>query len=109
MTCPVHEPVQLPNDRGFLTEPLPELLRLQREEPVRKVRFPNGVDGWLLSGYEYFRTMLNDPRFSNRREELAPGLREAALETAPGGFARADGEDHQYYRRMLTKEFMVKR
>lgn len=109
MTCPVHEPVQLPDAREFLTEPLPDLLRLLREEPVRKVRFPNGVDGWLLSGYEYFRAMLNDPRFSNRRDELAPGLRTATLETAPGSFARADGEDHQHYRRMLTKEFMVKR
>jgi len=118
MTCPVHEPMPLPSDSGLLLEPLPDLIRLLREEPVRKVRFPNGIEAWFLSGYEHFRAMLNDPRFSNRMGDTPPGLRAVDTETdadpgvmmnLPGNFVTADGEDHQHYRRKLTKEFMVKR
>ncbi|MFI9388085.1 cytochrome P450 [Kutzneria sp. NPDC052558] len=117
MTCPVHESIDLPGGRGLLLEPMPEMIRLLREEPVRKVRFPNGVEAWFLSGYEHFRALLNDPRFSNRKEDTPPGpLRATDPETdsttvtnMPGNFITADGDDHQRFRRMLTKEFMVKR
>ena len=117
MTCPVHEPMPMPDRGGLLLEPMPELMSLLRDEPVRKVRFPNGIEAWFLSGYEHFRAVLNDPRFSNRRDSTPPGpLRamepEADVDpvmTAAGNFITTDGEEHQHYRRKLTKEFMVKR
>ncbi|MFD5732312.1 cytochrome P450 [Streptomyces sioyaensis] len=87
-------------------------IRLLREEPVRKVRFPNGIDAWLVSGYEYFRAVMAAPqRFSSRKDEIEPQLRAVSRppEDNAAAFNRADGDQHLHYRRKLTKEFMVKR
>ena len=110
MKCPVDEPIEVPSS-GFLLQPSPELTRLLREEPVRKVRFPNGVEAWLVSGYERFRAVLADPRFTNRTEGSPPGLLYAdnVAMDVPGNFFNAEGERHQHYRRKLNGEFMVKR
>ncbi|MGX1756300.1 cytochrome P450 [Streptomyces lydicus] len=112
MTCPAHEPIPLPRERRHPLEPVRETTRLLREEPVRKVRFPNGIDAWLISSHEYFRAVMGDPqRFSSRKDETDPQMRAVSRPPVdnPAAFNRADGEQHQHYRRKLTGQFMVKR
>ncbi|MFF0624156.1 cytochrome P450 [Streptomyces sp. NPDC004296] len=112
MTCPADEPIPLPRERDHPLEPVRETSRLLREEPVRKVRFPNGIDAWLISGYEHFRAVMGDPQqFSSRKDETEPQMRAVSRPPVdnPAAFNRADGEQHQYYRRKLTSQFMVKR
>ncbi|MHB6910734.1 cytochrome P450 [Streptomyces sp. DB-54] len=112
MTCPAHEPIPLPRERNHPLEPARETTRLLREEPVRKVRFPNGIDAWLISGYEHFRAVMGDPqRFSSRKDEIEPQTRAVSRPPMnnPAAFNSADGEQHQHYRRKLTGQFMVKR
>ncbi|MFI5522272.1 cytochrome P450 [Streptomyces platensis] len=112
MTCPVHEPVPFPRERDHVLGPVRGLSRLRQEEPVRKVRFPNGIDAWLAANYEHFRAVTGTPeRFSSRKDEIEPQLRKVSRPPMkiPASFNRADGEEHQHYRRKLTAEFMVKR
>ena len=110
MKCPVHESIEV-TSTGFLLEPLPDTIRRLHEEPVRKARFPNGVEAWLVSGYGYYRTVLNDPRFTTRAKGIPPGLWmiDSGATNIPGDFVHMDGEEHQHYRRKLTKEFLPKR
>ncbi|MFK0292598.1 cytochrome P450 [Streptomyces sp. NPDC090442] len=112
MSCPVHEPIPLPRERDHALGPVRALPELLRTEPVRRVRFPNGIDAWLVSGTAYFRAVMGDPqRFSSRRDDIEPQLRAVSRPPMdnPAAFNTADGEEHQHFRRKLTKDFMVKR
>ncbi|MEU8782504.1 cytochrome P450 [Streptomyces sp. NPDC048637] len=112
MAHPALDPIPLPRDRDHVLRPVREVPRLLREEPVRKVRFPNGIDAWLVSRYEYFCAVTSDPaRFSSRKDETEPQKRQISRPPVnqPAAFNRSDGEQHRHYRRKLTKEFMVKR
>lgn len=79
--------------------------------PVR-MRWPNGVEGWLISSYAGVRQVLSDQRFSANRNG-GPEMRtegEPVLDAGqPGNMNSMDGEEHLRLRRPLSRGFMVKR
>jgi cytochrome P450 len=57
--------VKLPFPRApLLFELAPEMLELGRQAPVLRAELPDGTTGWLVTGFEQVREVLNDPRFS---------------------------------------------
>jgi cytochrome P450 len=90
----------------------PDLYRWLREErPVVEVPMHSGRSAWLVTRYEDVRAILSDPRVSADSNaemfpELFPGARQPPEEQS---FLRMDTPDHTRFRRMLSKNFMVKR
>lgn len=58
------EPVELPTRRGCPFDPPAEAGLLRESQPLTRVRFPDGHIGWLVTGHEYARALLGDPRLS---------------------------------------------
>jgi cytochrome P450 len=96
--CPFHPPQQY---KEFQQEPGAKQAHTWDDKPV-----------WLFTRYEDVRAVLGDNRFSG--DPAKPGFpslspaRNAVLEAEPA-FIRMDPPEHGRHRRMLTKEFMIKR
>jgi cytochrome P450 len=93
--CPLHPP--------------PELERMRRDDPVTRVELYNGKVVWLVTRYDDIRAVLGDQRFSSSPLHAGyPGV----TPTGPGNFTHfvmMDNPEHDRYRRMLTRDFTVKR
>jgi cytochrome P450 len=102
----------MPRATGCPFDPPPDLLRLQAESPVVRVRSWNGKPAWLVLGQEHVRSILTDPRVSSdvRLEaypHAGPGL-EATKDFSPT-ILTLDNPEHDVRRRMLAHFFMPKR
>ncbi|MCP2167987.1 cytochrome P450 [Goodfellowiella coeruleoviolacea] len=108
---------RLPTNRpaGCPFDPPPELSRFRAEEPVRRLTYPDGHRGWLVSNHELSRTVLADTRFSSRMELRRTAVPRPGLTpllgrpAAPGMFIAMDPPEHTRYRRLLTGQFTVRR
>ena len=99
-------------------DPPSQITRLREARPVSPLVFPNGHEGWLVTGYEAVRQLLADTRFSSRQDlgilhlpYETPGM-PAATEPSPqvpGLFVAMDPPDHTRLRRKLTGAFTVRR
>ncbi|MDS0133052.1 MULTISPECIES: cytochrome P450 [unclassified Amycolatopsis] len=108
----------LPMDRDAGPfDPPSALTRLRDTRPVSPLVFPDGHEGWLVTGYEEVRQMMADTRFSSRLDldvihvPYETGM-PAATEPSPqlpGMFIAMDPPDHSRLRRKLTGAFTVKR
>ena len=109
VTLPAHRTPGCPFD------PPAELERLRAERPVTRLAFPDGHVGWLVTSHAAARTVLTDPRFSTRPElKHAPLGRSTqpgggAMPAPPGWFVSMDPPEHTGYRRLLTRQFTVRR
>ncbi|MEU9556557.1 cytochrome P450 [Streptomyces fumanus] len=100
----------LPTTRTTPLDPPPELLERQRECPVDRLRYPDGSEGWLITGYDQVRAALADPRFSSRKELLrSPVQPQEPSAAKPGFFVYTDPPEHTKYRRLLTGLFTLRR
>jgi cytochrome P450 len=105
------EPCTLPIDRRRPFDPPDELARFREEQPVRRLTYPDGHLGWLVTSHHLARTVLSDPRFSSRMELNRFPVRRAAQDSfvgkpaPPGMFTRMDPPDHTRCRRLLAKHF----
>jgi cytochrome P450 len=84
---------------------------LREERPVVEVKMSGGRSVWLVTRYEDVRSILADPRVSadanaQNFPELVAGTKQPAQEQS---FLRMDEPAHNLFRRMLAKNFMVKR
>ncbi|MFJ2773290.1 cytochrome P450 [Streptomyces sp. NPDC087300] len=116
---PPATPNGLPVDRdaGPFAPPT-GITRLRETRPVSPVLFPDGHEGWFVSGYEAVRRLLADTRFSSRPDlgvihvpyEMTgmPAPTEPSPQI-PGLFIAMDPPDHTRLRRKLTGAFTVKR
>jgi cytochrome P450 len=94
------------------TDPAIPSGQLYREsEPIFRVRFPSGCEGWLVTRYEDTRMVLSDPRFS--RALLYDG---APCMIQPGDFATGersilnlDPPDHTRLRRLAAQAFTARK
>jgi cytochrome P450 len=99
-------------------DPPSQITRLRGARPVSPMVFPDGHEGWLVTGYDAVRRLMADTRFSSRQDigvlhvpYETPGM-PAATEPSPqmpGLFISMDPPDHARLRRMLTGAFTVKR
>lgn len=96
--CPFHPP-------GAYRE-------FQEQPGAVKVKLWNGSTAWVFSRYDDVRAALGDNRLSG--DPFQPGYpslspaRSAVLDLEPT-FIRMDPPDHGRFRRMITKEFMIKK
>ncbi|MFJ9613595.1 cytochrome P450 [Streptomyces noursei] len=113
---PAREPLtELPITRpaGCPFAPPAELAELREEQPLRRMRYPDGHLGWLATGYSVARAVAADRRFSSRYELMHmpfPGT--AAVELPPatvGDLTGIDPPHHTRYRRLLMGKFTVRR
>ncbi|MDO3647418.1 cytochrome P450 [Nocardia mangyaensis] len=112
-------PHGLPQDRDAGPfDPPSAITALRAARPVSPLQFPDGHEGWLVTGYEAVRTLMADTRFSSRQDlgivhvpYETPGM-PAQTEPSPqipGLFIAMDPPDHTRLRRKLTGAFTVRR
>ncbi|OXM73255.1 MULTISPECIES: cytochrome P450 [Amycolatopsis] len=119
MTQTVPIPNGLPTDRDAGPfDPPGEFTRLRESRPVCPLVFPDGHEGWLVTGYDEVRQVLADTRFSSRLDlgiihvpYPTPGMppQTEPSPQMPGMFISMDPPDHTRLRRRLTGAFTVKR
>ncbi|MEZ0076589.1 cytochrome P450 [Planotetraspora sp. GP83] len=95
-------------------DPPDELRSLRAEAPICRMAYPDGHEGWLVTGYAAARAVLADSRFSTRPELLHPPIPQRiaqfqGLRVPPGFFLRMDPPAHTRHRRLLTGQFTVRR
>ncbi|MEV7089097.1 cytochrome P450 [Streptomyces sp. NPDC093085] len=95
-------------------EPPAEWARLRAGCPVARVKLPSGDEAALVTRYEDVKQVLSDPRFT-RRLDADDAAR--LSDTESGGLFNNEmstvlpqgGEEHQRWRRMISKWFTAKR
>lgn len=116
-TLPVPQGLPMDRDAGPFDPPR-HITRLRAARPVSPLVFPDGHEGWLVTGYDAVRQLMADTRFSSRQDigivhvpYETPGM-PAPTEPSPqipGLFVAMDPPDHTRLRRKLTGAFTVKR
>lgn len=61
-----------PMERGCLLDPPAELIQIQANEKVRRVKIWNGTEPWLVTGFDLARQVRSDPRLSS--DTSVPGF-----------------------------------
>ncbi|WP_424185441.1 cytochrome P450 [Actinokineospora sp. G85] len=105
-------------DRGGCPFDPPALLGQYRAKAaVHRLGLTNGDTGWLVTGHEEARQALSDPRLSSDRlrnplvVKLPPDLRDQLMrdDAVAGNFIAMDAPDHTRYRRLLARQFTLRR
>ncbi|MBF6452755.1 cytochrome P450 [Nocardia cyriacigeorgica] len=119
MTDTVSAPHGLPQQRDAGPfDPPSAITRLRAARPVSPLLFPDGHEGWLVTGYEAVRALLADTRFSSRQDldimhipYETPGMPFPTEPSPqiPGLFISMDPPDHTRLRRKLIGAFTVRR
>ena len=104
----VHE---FPMTRTCPFAPPSAYTEIREEEPVTRVRLPEGKQAWVVSRHEDVRTVLNDRRFSADRQhpdfpQLVPGFRRPDDERT---MITMDAPEHGPARKAVLGEFTVRR
>ncbi|GAB3399142.1 cytochrome P450 [Flindersiella endophytica] len=116
-TVPVPHGLPMERDAGPF-DPPSQITRLRDARPVSPLHFPDGHEGWLVTGYEAVRQLMADTRFSSRGDlgimhvpYESPGMPVATEPSPqmPGLFISMDPPDHTRLRRRLTGAFTVRR
>ncbi|MEU6407335.1 cytochrome P450 [Microbispora sp. NPDC046933] len=112
----VHTVTTLPTSRqpGCPFDPPAELIDARRHGPISRYPFPDGHQGWLITGYDLVRSVLADSRFSSRKELMIhhPTIDYSGVEVPPappGEFLLMDEPQHGRYRKPLVGKFTVRR
>jgi cytochrome P450 len=116
MSESVHTVTTLPTARpsGCPFDPPAELIDAREHGPISRYSFPDGHQGWLVTGYDLVRSALADSRFSSRRELMRhhPLVDFGDIEVPPappGEFLLMDEPQHSRYRKPLVGKFTVRR
>ena len=111
-----HEPItSLPMTRpsGCPFDPPEELGRIREQGGLRRMTYPDGHEGWLVTSYAVARAVAADTRFSSRYELMHvpfPGTGFTEIPVAPpGDLTGIDQPEHTRYRKLLTGKFTVRR
>ncbi|WP_182899674.1 cytochrome P450 [Microbispora sp. H10830] len=111
-----HTVTTMPTARqpGCPFDPPAELIDARRHGPISRYPFPDGHEGWLITGYDLVRSVLADPRFSSRKELMRhhPLIDFGEIEVPPappGEFLLMDEPQHSRYRKPLVGKFTVRR
>jgi cytochrome P450 len=91
---------------ALLESPYDYYSRLRDEEPVARVRLPNGSEAWQVSRYHDARFVLADRRFSRA---TAAGVHLGTSTLFGPSMLTSDPPDHTRLRRVLSAEFSARR
>jgi cytochrome P450 len=112
----LHTVTTLPTARrpGCPFDPPEELIQAREHGPISRYPFPDGHQGWLVTGFDLVRSVLADARFSSRRELMRhhPLIDMGDIEVPPappGEFLLMDEPQHGRYRKPLVGKFTVRR
>jgi cytochrome P450 len=106
------EPLYYPIASQNPLHPATELSAIQSECPVSRVRIWNGMEPWLITGYDNVRAILTHPGVSAvDRDPAYPHTSLAAQYTRTEfpTFLQMDAPEHTFYRLMVAGEFSVAR
>ncbi len=112
-TCPFSaESFPWPRDSACPMAPPAQYAEAREREPISRVTLWDGTPTWIVTRMEEFRELMTSPHFS--ADPNVAGFpfissARAAQSRSYQTFITMDPPDHGTYRRMLTKEFMVKR
>ncbi|MEV4179784.1 cytochrome P450, partial [Nonomuraea sp. NPDC049709] len=116
MTDSLHTITTMPAERrpGCPFDPPKELIEAREQSPISRFPFPDGHQGWLVTGFDLVRAVLADPRFSSRKELMrhhwAMDMTGVEMPPAPPGeFLLMDEPQHGRYRKPLVGKFTVRR
>ncbi|MFC9436674.1 cytochrome P450 [Nocardia sp. NPDC057030] len=114
---PVPHGLPMTRDAGPFDPPR-AISALRAARPVSPLIFPDGHEGWLVTGYAEVRQLMADTRFSSRQDlgivhvpYETPGMPVATEPSPqlPGLFIAMDPPEHTRLRRKLTGAFTVRR
>ncbi|MEU4572294.1 cytochrome P450 [Nonomuraea sp. NPDC023979] len=99
---------------GCPFDPPKELIEAREQSPISRYPFPDGHQGWLVTGFDLVRSVLADARFSSRKEFMKhhPTIDYGDIEVPPappGEFLLMDEPRHSRYRKPLVGRFTVRR
>ncbi|MCZ4125222.1 cytochrome P450 [Streptomyces sp. H39-S7] len=109
---PAPAPALFPAARGCPFAPPQETTRVQGEDAVPRVSIWNGTEPWLFTRYDDVRTVLSDPRFSADKSRPGYPLSSAAAAAEAAvtpTLLVMDNPAHDTYRRLVQREFTVRR
>lgn len=116
MSESLHTVTTLPTARqpGCPFDPPKELIEARERGPISHYTFPDGHQGWLITGYDLVRSVLADSRFSSRKELMRhhPTIDLGDIEVPPappGEFLLMDDPEHGRYRKPLAGKFTARR
>lgn len=102
--------------RAYKRDPYPLYERLRAAGPVHRVRFPSGVDAWLVTGYRAAVDTLADPRLgknhdrgNDRWRERASIMPEPQHSQLQVHLLHQDPPRHTTMRRLVTDAFAPRR
>jgi len=101
-----------PMTRSAPFNPPDDYADLREREPFARVRLWDGTHPYLLTKYADIRAVLSNPRFScEPNREGFPHVFEGRMvaDKADRSFLRLDNPEHDRLRRMVTREFTVKK
>ena len=116
MTETIDPIIALPTVRRCPYDPPEEYRTLRNEQPIARVRLPDGSFCWLATRYEDVTAIFTDARFSSDRTLAANSFKtqkftdEERRQLQEGrAFISMDPPEHTRYRRLLTGQFTVRR
>ncbi|MGC0375078.1 cytochrome P450 [Streptomyces sp. SAI-229] len=104
-----------PTDRPTPFDPPVELAHYREHEPIRRMRYPDGHTGWLVTSHGLARSILADSRFSARSEFKRPPVSRPGADpfygapALPGWLVDMDAPEHTRIRQRLTGKFTARR
>ncbi|MGH8210163.1 MAG: cytochrome P450, partial [Steroidobacteraceae bacterium] len=109
------EPVSYPTARTHPFDPPSEFSWFREHQPIRRLRYPDGHVGWLVTSYALGRAILADARFSSRVEISRLPVRDPVRDNLtgkpapPGIFIGMDPPDQTRFRRLFSGRFTVEK
>ncbi|MBC2864972.1 cytochrome P450 [Streptomyces mexicanus] len=100
----------MPTERPTKFDPPVIYGELRDEAPVTRVRFPAGMEGWLVTRFDDVAAAFRHPAFAAARPRYeSPDADPTGRTPTPfsGTFVHMDGQDHAAYRRLLGGRFTV--
>lgn len=105
-------PPAFPFTRETPLHPPGRYRELRLNAPISRVRIWDGGTPWLVTRYEDARSVLTDPRFSADDSLPAyPGVNQSMTQVRKRypTFVTMDNPEHDQYRRLLTRDFTIRR
>lgn len=100
----------MPTERPSKLDPPTIYGELREEDPMARVRFPNGMEGYVVTRFDDVVAGFSHPSLvaqGRPRYEVADA--DASTRTPfAGTFVNLDGEEHHRFRRLLTGRFSVR-